>query len=177
MKFLLIYATTEGQTRKIVEFVAGQLKNLSHEVELLNSARRLLALEISDYDAVIIAGSVHQRIHQESVTNFVIAHREQLKKLPVLFISVSLSIAFDGGGDEAQKYVDMLVDYTGFNPTSSLLVAGALRFDEYDFFMEQIVEFVVLKDQENINSDKEFTDWDKLTGDIAGFARAVSVFK
>ena len=67
MKFLLIYATTEGQTRKIVEFVGGQLKNLNHEVELLNSARKLLDLKISDYDAVIIAGSVHQRKHQESV--------------------------------------------------------------------------------------------------------------
>ena len=177
MKFLLIYATTEGQTRKIVEFVASQLKNLKHEVELLDSARRLLDLEISAYDAVIIAGSVHQRIHQESVTNFVIAHRGQLEKLPVLLISVSLSIAFDGGNDEAQNYVDMFVDYTGFKPTSRLLVAGALRFDEYDFFMEQIVEFVVLKDQENICGDKEFTDWGKLTEDIAGFASTVSVTK
>ncbi len=114
MKFLVIYATTEGQTRKIVEFVAGQLKNLSHEVELLDSARRLLDLEIFAYDAVIIAGSVHQRKHQESIANFAIAHRGQLEKLPVLLISVSLSIAFDGGDDEAQKYVDMLVDYTGF---------------------------------------------------------------
>ena len=177
MKFLLIYATTEGHTRKIVEFVASQLKELKHEVELLDSARRLLDLEISAYDAVIIAGSVHQRKHQETVTNFIIAHRGQLEKLPVLLISVSLSIAFDSGDEEAQNYVDMLVDYTGFKPTSRLLVAGALRFDEYDYFMEQIVEFVVLKDQENISSDKEFTDWSQLTEDIAGFANAVSAIK
>lgn len=177
MKFLLIYGTTEGQTRKIAEFVATRLKNLKHEAELLDSSRRLIDLDISAYDAVIIAGSVHQRKHQESVANFVIAHRGQLEKLPVLLISVSLSIAFDGGDGEAQIYVDKFVEHTGFKPTSKLLVAGALRFDEYDYFMEQIVEFVVLKDQDKITGDKEFTDWSKLTDDVGGFASAVSGFK
>ena len=170
MKFLVIYATTEGQTRKISEFVQDSLTSSGHDVELLNSARRLIDLDILQYDAIILAGSVHQQKHQESITNFVIAHRQQLQKRPVLFISVSLSIAFNGSAEEALGYLERFINETGLRPASSLLVAGALRFAQYDYFMEQIVEFVVLKDQEKITEDCEFTDWDKLREDIGAFA-------
>jgi len=42
-----------------------------------------------------------------------------------------------------------------------MLVAGALRFDEYDYFKQQIVEHVVLKDHQTNQpkGDYEFTDW------------------
>lgn len=174
MKFLMIYGTTEGQTRKISEFIAIKLVEAGHEVDVRNSVRRLHDLDVSSYDAAIIAGSVHQRNHQESIANFVIAHRKQLEKLPTLFISVSLSIVFDGSAGEAIDYLEHFIDHTGFRPTKSLLVAGALRFDEYDYFMEQIIEFVVLKDQEKIIKDEEFTDWNKLEKDVSAFVGTIS---
>jgi menaquinone-dependent protoporphyrinogen oxidase len=46
---------------------------------------------------------------------------------------------------EAQKYVDRFVSVTGWQPRMILLLGGALRFTEYDYFQEQIVKFVVMK--------------------------------
>ena len=170
MRFLLIYGTTEGQTRKIAEFCSNRLTEAGHYAELWDSRRRMVDLDISTFDAIILAGSVHQKHHQESLTNFVIAHREQLGKVPNLLISVSLSVAFENGRDEAQKYVDSFVEYTGFEPRSVALVAGALKFEQYDYYMNQIVEHIVLEDREKITEDREFTDWDALGDAVDAFA-------
>ena len=53
----------------------------------------------------------------------------------------------------------------------TLLLGGALRFTEYDYFQEQIVKFVVMKrgGAARTARDREFTDWKALAGFIDGF--------
>ena len=169
MDIFIIYGTGEGHTRKIAEFCSAHLKDAGHKVEIRNCDRRMSGLHISQFDAVILAGSVHRQRHQESLENFAVAHREQLEKIPSLFLSVSLSIAFENGELEAGKYVRGFVESTGFEPNSVVLVAGALRFDQYSYYMSHIVEHVVLKGREEIKEDREFTDWKSLAGEIDSF--------
>lgn len=90
-----------------------------------------------------------------------------------MLVSVSLSIAFEGGEKEAQKYVDAFVEDTGFKPDATSLVAGALKFEQYDYYMNQIVEFVVLQDRSNITEDQEFTDWETLADEVDAFVSSV----
>lgn len=170
MKFLLVFGTGEGQTRKIAEFCAKHLSDAGHAVDLRDSNRRMPDLRIEDHDAVILAGSVHQKVHQESLTNFVVAHRSQLKTLPSLLISVSLSIAFENGEAEARRYVQTFNDDTGFEPSEVCLVAGALKHDQYDYYMSQVVEYVVLDNRGAITGDREFTDWNALGAALDRFA-------
>jgi menaquinone-dependent protoporphyrinogen oxidase len=76
---------------------------------------------------------------------------------------------------EAQSYVDAFLVSTGWKPTQSLLVAGALRYAEYDYFKAQMIEHVVLKGRkvEGLpKGDYEFTDWESLFRAIDSFARA-----
>ena len=170
MNILLVYGSTEGQTRKIAEFCSDHLAKAGHTVDLRDSRRRMLDLDISTFDAVILAGSVHEKTHQETLTNFVIAHKAQLKTKPTLLISVSLSIAFDNGEAEARRYVDAFVDYTGFEPNDVALTAGALKHDQYDYYMNQIVEHVVLENRGVMKEDREFTDWSALAAKLDAFA-------
>ncbi len=173
MNIIIIYGSTEGQTRKIAEWAVTQLSDMGHQARAIDSRRRMVDLDLGAHDAVILAGSVHERLHQETLTNFVIAHREQLREKPTLLISVSLSVAFSDGEDEARRYVDEFVRYTGFSPNRVSLVAGALRFAEYDHFMNQIVEHIVLAEREQIREDREFTDWAVLGADIEAFVKSV----
>ena len=87
------------------------------------------------------------------------------------FISVSLSAVLEEGGREAQKYVYGFVSVTAWLPSMTLLLGGALRFTEYDYFQEQIVKFVVMKrgGAARTARDREFTDWNALAGFIDGF--------
>ena len=175
MNILVVYGTTEGQTRKIGERVAARIRENGHQVELRNSAHWQNDFQIDSFDKVIIAGSVHEKRHQRSLEIFVMAGRDKLQSIPVLFLSVSLSAAFKGGLDEAQAYVDSFTEYTEWKPTRTLLVAGALRYEEYDYFMEQIVQHVVLEgrdvDQEK-EGDREFTDWEALMTAVDDFVNS-----
>ena len=146
---------------------------LGHEAHLFDTAS-LEDIHVNSYDKIVVAGSVHQQRHQESVEVFVMASLAELQKRPTLFLSVSLSAAFSEGMLEAQSYVDAFFVSTGWKPTQSLLVAGALRYSEYDYFKEQIIEHVVLKGRrvEGPKGDYEFTDWETLSRAVDSFARA-----
>jgi len=125
-----------------------------------NSAALASNSDLESFHAFIIAASVHQQQHQETITAFVIAHRKLLNAKPSAFISVSLSAVLEEGQTEAQKYVDRLVSVTDWRPSMTLLLGGALRLTEYDYFQEQIVKFIVLKGGGVASSgrDREFTD-------------------
>jgi hypothetical protein len=71
-----------------------------------------------------------QQYHQDTVTNFVIAHHKLLNAKPSAFISVSLSAVLEGERAEAQRYVDHFVSVTGWYPRMTLLLGAALHFTE-----------------------------------------------
>lgn len=175
MNFLIVYGTSEGHTRKICEHIAERLTAGGHSAALRDSAKPLADVKPADFDAVIVAGSVHQKQHHEALKLFAAAHREQLAEMPTFFISVSLSAAFERGRDEAESYVTEFVNQTGWSPGHSLVVAGALRFSEYDYFMQQIVEHVVMRDHElgEKTNDYDFTDWAALDAAMDEFAASI----
>ena len=171
MNVLIIYGTTEGQTRKIAEWTATHSRERGQQVELRDSAGLASGLDLATFHAFIIAASVHQECHQDTITNFASAHHKLLNTKPSAFISVSLSAVLQDGSTEAQRYVDSFVSQTGWHPRMTLLLGGALRFTEYDYFQEQIVKFVVMKrgGAASTARDREFTDWNALAGFVDVF--------
>jgi menaquinone-dependent protoporphyrinogen oxidase len=175
MRALIVYGTTEGQTHKIAERIASRIRELGHEAQLHDSSALLDSLQIGVFEAIIIAASVHQQLHQETITGFAIAHREQLKAKPTAFVSVSLSAALESDHLEAQKYVDRFVAETGWRPTKTLLLAGALRYTGYDYFMQQIVKYIVMKGGGSADTERdyEFTDWEALSKFVDSYLEMV----
>ena len=96
MNALIVYGTTKGQTRKIAEWTATRIRERGHQAELLDSAAPVSDPDFATYDAFIIAASVHQEYHQETITSLVIAHLGVLDTKPSAFISVSLSAVLEG---------------------------------------------------------------------------------
>ena len=171
MKFLIVYGTTEGQTRKISERIVEDIRERRHHAELHNSTSLPASLDISAYDAIIIAASVHQHRYQSSLVHFVKEHQEQLQAKPTAFLSVSLASVLEESEQEAQEYVDQFVTETGWQPTQTELVAGALVYTQYDFFKRQIMKLIVWRGggPTNANQDYEFTDWDALSRFVESF--------
>jgi len=176
LNVLIVYGTTEGQTRKIAEWIANHVRQRGHDAELRDSASVDSALALERFDAFIVAGSVHHEYHQESIRDFVLAHRQILDQKPSAFISVSLSAVLEGAQPEAQKYAEMFLSGTAWRPAKTLLLGGALRFTNYDYFQEQIVRFIVMGDGApgQGNEDREFTDWNELGAFIDGFLGAAA---
>jgi menaquinone-dependent protoporphyrinogen oxidase len=176
MNILIFYGTTEGQTRKIAEWTATHIRERGHEVELRDSAALPSDFDVGSFQAFVVAASVHQEHHQETITNFAIAHHELLNARPSAFISVSLSAVLEEAKTEAQKYVDRFVTITGWQPRMTLFLGGALRFSEYDYFQEQIVKFIVMRrgGPASAERDREFTDWGALASFVDGFLATVA---
>ena len=59
MNVLIAYATTEGQTEKIANFIGTKLSEAGHEVHYQNVSEFTKGHSVTDFDEVIIAGSVH----------------------------------------------------------------------------------------------------------------------
>jgi menaquinone-dependent protoporphyrinogen oxidase len=72
--------------------------------------------------------------------------------------------------------VDSFISVSGWRPRRTLLLGGALRFTEYDYFQEQIVKFIVMKRDgaPSTERDREFTDWQALADFIDGFLEAAA---
>jgi menaquinone-dependent protoporphyrinogen oxidase len=168
---LIAYGTTEGQTRKIAERVAKDVSDRGHSIELHDALEPDAHLDLDKFHAFVLAGSVHQEQHQKVIKNFATAHSERLNASPAAFISVSLSAALEETRSEAQRYVDQFVLLTGWQPRMTLLLGGAVRFDEYDYFQQQVVKFIVMRGglASEDGADREFTDWEALDSFVDEF--------
>jgi menaquinone-dependent protoporphyrinogen oxidase len=171
MRVLIVYGTTEGQTRKISERIGERIRELGHDAALQDSASLPADLDVGAYDAVIAAASVHQHRFQASLVHFVKERLEQLQAKPTAFVSVSLSTVLEGNQQEAQGYVDQFLAETGWHPTRTELVAGALVYTRYDFFKRQIMKLIVWRGggPTDASQDFEFTDWDALSRFVDSF--------
>jgi len=158
---LISFATTEGQTRKIAERITLQVRERGHEVSLYDTASLMDVPEVAAFDAMIVAASVHEEHHQDSAINFTAAHLDELICKPSAFVSVSLSAAMPNGRAEAQRYVDRFLAATGWSPAKTLLLGGALRWSECDYFQRQVLKHILLKGDVTPGEDVnyEFTDW------------------
>lgn len=179
MKILIVFGSTEGQTRKISQHARDHLAAQSHTVDLIDSENPGNHPDWESFDGVIVAGSVHQERHQDSLVNFVLAHRKQLEGRTSALISVSLAAATEDGRTNAQRYVDRFTSATSFAPDQQLLLAGALRYSKYDYFKVEIVKHVVMKaaGEFEATGEHEFTDWNALDAFLDGFTAHLSKTK
>ena len=165
MKILIVYATTEGQTRKIARFAADHLTGKGHSVELLHAEDAEDAVP-GDYGGVILAGSIHAGHYQAPLVDFAKANAAALDRVPNLFLSVSLSAA----GRDAKDWeglgmvLDAFKERTGWTPARVEQVAGALRYSQYDFLRYWAMRWIASQrgQRHDHDEDVEFTDWEKL---------------
>jgi menaquinone-dependent protoporphyrinogen oxidase len=64
---LVVYTTREGQTRRIAEHVAANLKRQGLSLNLLESRYVPAGLSLGGYSAVILAASVHRGKHESEM--------------------------------------------------------------------------------------------------------------
>ncbi len=161
MKILIIYGTTEGQTRKISHFMEVVLKDGGHEVTVADASETPPSPAL--YDAVIIGASIHMHRYQSAVLHYIMRHLEALRKMPGAFFSVCLAIAsdFEEEHKEARKITADFLKHAGWEPVMTTQIAGALKYTQYDFFTRLIMKMIARKEGRTTDSSKdyEYTDW------------------
>ncbi|MDC8774437.1 flavodoxin domain-containing protein [Roseateles albus] len=170
---LIAYGTTEGQTRKVAEFIAERLRIRGHQVDLLDTASAA-ADQVQPFQlAVIACGSLHLDRHQSSLAHFLKSNQAWLQTLPLAFFSVSLSAAMSDADSrkEAQQAADHFMLQCDLQPLLTRCVAGALKYTQYDYFKRMMMRLIASHQGQSsdIGHDHEYTDWPQLEADLDQF--------
>ncbi|MCB1333244.1 MAG: protoporphyrinogen oxidase [Roseivivax sp.] len=172
MKILVAYASTDGQTRKIGRAVADWCADAGHAVELLPLADAG-DIDLSRFDAVVLAASVHVGHYQKALTEFCAAHAAALGAMPDLFLSVSLAAA-GHNAEDWQGLEKILADFaaaTGWTPNAVEQVAGAYKPSQYDVFRRFVMRRILASRDPDADpsADIEYTDWAALKQRLVGW--------
>ncbi|EOD01165.1 flavodoxin domain-containing protein [Caldisalinibacter kiritimatiensis] len=143
MKTLIIYGTKYGCTEKCAKILS---EKLTEEVELYN-LKEVNDIDISDYDKVIIGGSVYIGKIRKEVTKFCLRKLNELKGK-----KVGLFICCMADGEAAEKQLnDVFPKELMTNAIAKENFGGEFIFNKMNFFDRFIVKKVSKTDTDQSN--------------------------
>lgn len=162
-KILLVYGSTEGQTAKIAEFIAGVLRDLGTDVTL-HDVKQTDDTSPAEVDGVIVGASIRLGRHDRRIADYVRKNQDTLAHLPCAFFSVSL--AAQGDTAEAERYVEQFQQQTGWRPDKVALFGGALLYTQYGFIKRRVMKRIARDRPGNLGTDPSrdyvYTDWESV---------------
>jgi menaquinone-dependent protoporphyrinogen oxidase len=175
---LVVYASTHGHTARIAARLARAMREQGLVVDLRDVADAIDAWP-DRYEVVVVGASLHKERHQPEIVDWVAARRTALARCPSAFFSVSLSAADDTEEARAatERCVAEFCAETGWTPTRTERIAGALEYREYDRFTRQLMRLLMGRAGRptDASRDYDYTDWeavDRLGLEIAALAGA-----
>lgn len=175
---LIVYATTDGHTRKVAQVLAEDLRAKRCSVDVVDAAGSLWRLSPESYDGVIVAASVHIGDYQRTVARWVRAHAPMLNTMPTAFLSVCLAVLEKDPAphEEIARIMNRFVARCGWRPTVTKLVAGAVLYTRYGWLKRQMMKRIVAKAGGGTDTtrDFEYTDWNDLRDFAQEFAGLAS---
>ena len=161
MRILIIYGTSEGQTRKIARFMEEVLQEKGHQVIIADASKD--PPEPTNFDAIMIGSSIHMHKYHNAVKHYVVENLEILNQMPGAFFSVSMAVASDIE-EEHREVHEIAMEFlakTGWTPHEVIQMAGALKYTQYDYLKRLIMRMIAKKQGRatDTSSDHEYTDW------------------
>jgi menaquinone-dependent protoporphyrinogen oxidase len=168
----ILYATRDGHTHKIGQHLAERLVLHGHASELVDVRSVREPFDLRPFDGLILAASVHAGKHESEMVDFVRRHRIALAGVPTAFLSVSLTetTAEDANASpqarakamaDVQDILERFFRDTGYRPTHTKPIAGALLYTHYGVLKRILMKFIAQRSggPTDTSRDYEFTDW------------------
>jgi menaquinone-dependent protoporphyrinogen oxidase len=178
-RFLIVYATSYGQTAKIARRMADLLIASGEAVTLVNARNHPRGLHAGEFDGVIVGGSIIGGRHQRELVRFVRDHRAVLNAIPSAFFSVSGSAAsaLETERAKARQFVDQFLDNTGWHSAFTETIGGAMAYTKYNPFLRWVVKRAAKAagGSTDTSRDHEMTDWSQVERFVEVFVETVPV--
>lgn len=170
----ICYGTTDGQTAEVADNIAATIRDLGHVARVVD-LKDAGVVALGGVDAVLVGASIHLNSHAAYVVSFVKANLATLRSLPSAFVSVSLSA--HGDPARATGYIDQFCVDTGWQPNTSIAVAGALRYTRYGLVKRGLMKQIAR--EKNLSTDTSvdavYTDWDAVAAFTKDFVAKLGV--
>ena len=169
---LIIYSSTDGQTKIICEKIKNFSKN-SESIKLI-SLEEASDFDLQPYEAIIIGASVRYGKHNKNLYKFISSNREALEKKRSVFFSVNVVARKpEKNTPETNPYIKKFLKISNWKPDKLGVFAGKVNYPNYGFFDKYIIRFImfITKGPTDTSKSFEFTDWSK----VEDFARELSL--
>ncbi len=158
----MVFATTDGHTRKICERIDQQLRIKGSEatlVEVVDAGN----IDPAPYDCIVVGGSVRYGKHDAGLQEFMLHHEGLLRDRYCAFFSVNLIARVpEKRIIEGNVYVRKFIEALPFQPDHIEIIAGKLDYPSYGFLDRLMIRLIMRMtggptDPETVI---EYTDWD-----------------
>lgn len=165
-KILIAYSTVDGQTKKISEQLASDIKG---EVEI----KKFEEIDtLDEYDKVIIGSSIRYGKFSKKLFRFVEKNQHVLEEKKADFFGVNL-IARNPEKClvENNVYVRKFLEKTPWQPNEVKIFAGALNYTTYNLFDKKMIQLImkITDGPTDASVDLEFTNWE----DVSHYAQKI----
>ena len=169
---LIIYSSTDGQTKIICEKIKNFSKN-SESIKLI-SLEEASNFNLQSYEDIIIGASIRYGKHNKNLYKFISSNKETLVKKRSAFFSVNVVARKpEKNTPETNPYMKKFLKISNWKPDKLGVFAGKVNYPNYGFFDKHIIRFImfITKGPTDTSKSFEFTDWSK----VEDFAKELSL--
>ena len=163
MDDLIIYSSTDGQTKKICETIKDNLPS-GNKFKLI-SLDEALYFNLEKCEKIIIGASIRYGRHNKKVLDFIIKNKNILDLKKTAFFSVNVvARKEEKSTPETNPYVLNFLKKTNWKPDKLSVFAGKVDYPNYNFFNKIVIRFIMMitKGPTDINNSYEFTNWENV---------------
>ncbi|MFD1314025.1 menaquinone-dependent protoporphyrinogen IX dehydrogenase [Namhaeicola litoreus] len=161
MRTALIYASVDGQTKKISDHLKKVLQKNQQDIEMYSIDQ--FHEDVLKFDRIIIGSSIRYGIHHKDIIAFIEEQKKKLAKIKTAFFSVNLVARKpEKKSAETNPYVIKYFKSTDWRPDQVDVFAGMLDYKKYTFFDRIMIQFIMwmTKGPTNPETKIEYTNWD-----------------
>jgi len=163
-KILILYASTDGHTRKICNRLQQVIEQLGHQVTLVpidNEAQ----VDLQAFDKIVIGASIRYGKHSQKITDFINRNKQLLDSKPNAFFSVNIVARKPGKNQpDTNPYLRKFLKKITWRPKEIAVFAGKLDYPKYSFFDRTMIRLImfITKGPTDPKAVIEFTDWQQV---------------
>ena len=173
MKSLIIYSSTDGQTKKICEAIRENFNNKEF-IEIL-PLEDAFHLNINNYDQIILGASIRYGNYKSNLFKFIKYNIKILETKKNAFFSVNVvARKNEKNTPDTNPYIKKFLRKTNWRPKKIEVFAGKVDYPNYNFFNKLMIRLImfITKGPTDISHSYEFTDWAK----VKKFSKELSTY-
>lgn len=170
---LFLYATHDGQTLRICETMAEEVRSAGGTATLLPLSVPQAVQALSRAPQVVVGASIRYGHLPAVLYRFASEQRNALEARPNTFFCVNLTARKPGKDTpEGSAYMRTFLKKSIWRPKRLAVFAGALLYSRYTWYDKTMIRFImwVTGGPTDPAHDVEFTDWEK----VRAFGRSLS---
>lgn len=164
-KVLFLYASREGQTRRICECMAEVYARAGAEVQVCALTDSRVSEALQQSDCLVMGGSIHYGHFPKAMYDFIAGNRQIIEARPNAFFGVNLTARKPGKDTpHGSAYMRKFLKKSPWQPRSLAVFAGALLYSRYTWYDRMMIRFIMwlTGGPTDPGVDVEFTDWEKV---------------